>query len=303
MGRKTAYNLIVTDDLWEKVNKENRQLLSDFIDYKRSSDKSPNTLYQYESILKVFFVWNLQNNNNKFFVDMKKREFIRFFNYMVTELRSSPNRIITVRATLSSLSNYIEDILDEEYEDFRNIVCKIETVAKEPVRKKTVMSQEDVDSCLEKLIKDGKYQIACYLALAVSSGARKAELLRFKCDYFKDEDIIIVEPNKSYNILGINFSTVRAYNVNKEYHPIENDWVGYILNIDEIPWYFQNYYNRLFHYQYLLQAQFDVLRNLDEQNKYQQVLFHLFSNFLYLSHLRILRLYVRLEILLHLILL
>ena len=84
MGRKTAYNLIVTDELWEKVNKENKQLLSDFIDYKRSSDKSPNTLYQYESILKVFFVWNLQNNNNKFFVDMKKREFIRFFNYMVT---------------------------------------------------------------------------------------------------------------------------------------------------------------------------------------------------------------------------
>lgn len=56
-------------------------------------------------------------------------------------------------------------------------------------------------------------------------------------NYFKDEDIIIVEPNKSYNILGINFSTVRAYNVNKEYHPIENDWVGYILNIDEKKYY------------------------------------------------------------------
>ena len=56
-------------------------------------------------------------------------------------------------------------------------------------------------------------------------------------NYFKDEDIIIVEPNKSYNILGINFSTVRAYNVNKEYHPIENDGVGYILNIDEKKYY------------------------------------------------------------------
>lgn len=56
-------------------------------------------------------------------------------------------------------------------------------------------------------------------------------------NYFKDEDIIIVEPNKSYNILGINFNTVRAYNVNKEYHPIENDWIGYILNIDEKKYY------------------------------------------------------------------
>lgn len=56
-------------------------------------------------------------------------------------------------------------------------------------------------------------------------------------NYFKDEDIIIVEPNNSYNILGINFSTVRAYNVNKEYHPIKNDWVGYILNIDKKKYY------------------------------------------------------------------
>ena len=190
MGRTTIYNTIVSDELWGNVNNENKILLNDFIDYKRSSDKSPNTLYQYESIIKLFFVWNLQNNNNKFFVDMKKREFIRFFNYMVVELKASPNRIITVRATLSSLSNYIEDILDEEYEGFRNIVSKIETVAKEPVRKKTIMSKEQVDNCLNKLVNDGRYQIACYFALAIASGARKSELLRFKCDYFNDENIV-----------------------------------------------------------------------------------------------------------------
>ena len=190
MGRTTTYNNIVSEELWNRVNEENKILLKDFIDYKRSSDKSPNTLYQYESIIKLFFVWNLQNNNNKFFVDMKKREFIRFFNYMVTELRASPNRIITVRATLSSLSNYIEDILDEEYEDFRNIVSKIETVAKEPIRKKTILTKEQIDICLNKLVEDGKYQIACFFALAIASGARKAELLRFKCDYFKDENIV-----------------------------------------------------------------------------------------------------------------
>lgn len=190
MGRQGLYNNIVTEELWEKVNKENKLLLQDFCDYKRSSDKSPGTIHQYESVLRVFFVWNLQNNNNKFFVDIKKREFIRFFNYMVTELKSSPNRIINVRAILSSLSNYIEDILDEEYEGYRNVVLKIETVAKEPVRQKTIMTTEQVQSCLDKLVAEKKYQIACYLALAVASGARKAELLRFKCDYFKDEDIV-----------------------------------------------------------------------------------------------------------------
>jgi integrase len=190
MGRATVYNNIVTEDLWAKVNEENKILIKDFIDYKRSSDKSPNTLYQYESILRIFFVWNLQNNGNKFFVDMKKREFIRFFNYLVTDLKSSPNRISMVKSTLSSLSNYIEDILDDDYPEFRNIVTKIEIATKTPVRVKTVLTEEQVNTCLEKLVAEGKYQVACFFALATASGARKAELLRFKCDYFKDENIV-----------------------------------------------------------------------------------------------------------------
>ena len=51
--------------------------------------------------------------------------------------------------------------------------------------------------------------------------------------YFKEDDILMVEPNGNYDILGINFNTVRAYNVNKDFHPISNDWVGYILTLND----------------------------------------------------------------------
>lgn len=232
MGRQGLYNNIVTEELWEKVNKENKVLLQDFCDYKRSSDKSLGTIHQYESVLRVFFVWNLQNNDNKFFVDIKKREFIRFFNYMVTELKSSPNRIINVRATLSSLSNYIEDILDEEYEGYRNVVLKIETVAKEPVRQKTVMTAEQVQSCLDKLVAEKKYQIACYLALAVASGARKAELLRFKCDYFKDENIVFGCMYKTSEEIktkgrGSRGKMLYKYTFVKQFKPYFDLWMKY----------------------------------------------------------------------------
>lgn len=87
------------------------------------------------------------------------------------------------------MSTYIENILDDEYENYRNIVTKIEISEKQPVREKTVLTQEQIDKCLDKLIKQEKYQIACYLALAVASGSRKQELLRFKISYFKDEYI------------------------------------------------------------------------------------------------------------------
>lgn len=190
MGRTTSYNLIVTDELWEKVNKENKSLLEDFLAYKKSSDKSPNTIMQYFQVLRIFFVWNLNNNNNKFFVDVKKRDYIRFFNYLITDLKSSPNRIVTVKSIVSSLSNYVENILDDEYPTYRNTVKNIETVSKQPIREKTVLEQRDLDKILRKLVKDKKYQIACYVALAAASGSRKAELLRFKCSYFDDKNIV-----------------------------------------------------------------------------------------------------------------
>lgn len=55
--------------------------------------------------------------------------------------------------------------------------------------------------------------------------------------YFDSNKIIIASPNNSYEALGIKFDTVRAYNVNKSFHPIDNDWVGYIINIDNTKYY------------------------------------------------------------------
>ena len=190
MGRGTVYNSIISDELCEQINNDNKRLLKDFLMYKKSSDKSEGTIYQYEQIIRIFFVWNLENNDNKFFVDIKKKDFIRFFSYVVVELKSSPNRTRMIRAVLSSLSNYIEDILDEDYPNYRNIVKKIETATKVPVREKTVLTEEEVETCLSKLLEDEKYQIACYMALAACSGARKSEILRFKVSYFDEANVI-----------------------------------------------------------------------------------------------------------------
>ena len=54
---------------------------------------------------------------------------------------------------------------------------------------------------------------------------------------FNKEKILSVIPNKEYEIEGIKFSTVYAYNVNKEFHPKANNWVGYIILLDGIRYY------------------------------------------------------------------
>ncbi len=54
---------------------------------------------------------------------------------------------------------------------------------------------------------------------------------------FKKENVIIVEPNKEYEIEDIKIKTVPAYNINKKFHPKENNWVGYIIYINGISYY------------------------------------------------------------------
>ena len=54
---------------------------------------------------------------------------------------------------------------------------------------------------------------------------------------FTDDTIIEVEPNQRNEIQGIAFETIPAYNVNKQFHPKENGWVGYILTIDGVRYY------------------------------------------------------------------
>ena len=55
---------------------------------------------------------------------------------------------------------------------------------------------------------------------------------------FKQDNIITVMPNEKYIVEGINFTTVPAYNINKKFHPKENKWIGYIIELQGNKYYF-----------------------------------------------------------------
>ncbi len=55
---------------------------------------------------------------------------------------------------------------------------------------------------------------------------------------FEPQNVLAVEPNKKYKIDGIEFETVPAYNINKQFHPKVNEWVGYIIILDGLRYYF-----------------------------------------------------------------
>lgn len=49
---------------------------------------------------------------------------------------------------------------------------------------------------------------------------------------FNKEKIIVVTPNNSYKVLNIKIETIPAYNINKKFHPKENNWIGYLITLE-----------------------------------------------------------------------
>lgn len=190
MGRKTKQNKICTPELIDGINPQNKRLMNDFLDYLRSVGKAESTIKAYASDLNIFFVWVEQNANNKYFPDIVKRDIVTYQNWLLRDNKNSPARIRRLKATISSLSNYISNILDDELPNFRSIVRKIESPVNEPVREKTVLTDAQATKLLEYLTAHGQYEKACCFALALYSGRRKSELVRFKTSYFEDGNII-----------------------------------------------------------------------------------------------------------------
>lgn len=192
MARKTKMNSITSPELLLQVNPENVRLKNDFLDYLRSIQRSSGTLVGYSNDLDILFVWLLKNAGNKAFRNVTKRDIIAFQNYLLTENCNSPARVRRIKAAVSSLSNYVETILDEEpeYQGFRSIVRKIENPVLQSVREKTVWTDDELEDLLDKLVDDSQFEKACYLALAMYSGRRKSELARFRVDDFDDSRLV-----------------------------------------------------------------------------------------------------------------
>lgn len=190
MARSTVYNKgLTTKEKINKISKENKELIEDFLIYCESEDKSKESMKQYIPNLNVFFCWNLDFNNNKFFVDLTIKDIMKYQNYLM-KLNLSSARIRSLKSVISSLSNYIEIVEIDRFPKFRNLINKIKPPANIKVREKTVLSEEEVDKMLNLLVEKGLYQMACYFALGVFSGSRKAELLQFKISYFDKKNYI-----------------------------------------------------------------------------------------------------------------
>lgn len=231
MGRKTKMNSITNEELLEQVNPENMRLKDDFLNYMRATRKSEGTIKQYNSDLKIFFVWVLKYARNKKFQNISKRDIIAFQNWLLYENENSSARVRRLKASISSLSNYCENILaddDPDFEGFRSIVRKIENPPLQMAREKTVWEDEELEKLLDILTEKEKYETACFVALGMYGGRRKSEILRFKVSDFDDDKLTCGGAlYKSAPILTKGNKYLECYTLAKKFKPYFDNWMNY----------------------------------------------------------------------------
>lgn len=228
MPRKTKVIRITGAEKTALINKNNIRLKNDFLAYLKSLQRSSGTIKGYDNDLLIVFTYVMDNLDNKDFQKLTKRDIVSLQTWLVDN-GNSPARIRRIKSAISSLSNYCENILSDdepEFDGYRSIVRKIENPALQPVREKTVWKDEELESLLSVLEERKQFEKACFVALAMYSGRRKAELCRFKVSDFAEDKIVCDGAlYKSSPILTKGQKYLECYTLAKKFDPYLKLWL------------------------------------------------------------------------------
>ena len=229
MARKTKMNKLTSDEKTALINTENIELKEDFLAYLRSVQRSEGTISGYDNDLLIFFTFVLEQLGNKKFSEITKRDLIKLQNWLVSNGNSSA-RIRRIKAAISSLSNYCENILaddDPSYSGYRSVVKKIENPPLLPVREKTVWEDAELERLLSTLVEMKEYEKACFVALGMYGGRRKSEICRFRVSDF-NEDRLVCDGAlyKSAPIMTKGGKYLECYTLAKKFKPYLDMWIN-----------------------------------------------------------------------------
>jgi len=170
----------VDDEKWALINKENRELVEEFLEI--NNQLSPRTSEQYKTCLRQFFYYAYENLRDKVFYKITKRDFMKYMSYMQDRGLSS-SAIGLRKSAVSSFCNYIENIVMddvEEYKGFRNFTRGMPPLPKNKVFNKIAITEDEYKIMIKHLKKEKNYLGLAWVATAFNVGSRRSELIQFK---------------------------------------------------------------------------------------------------------------------------
>lgn len=174
----------VTEEMYDKVNKEYKQLTKEFI---KNQGLSPKSQIQYESVIRQFGWFMHTQLNDKPFNKISKRDFLNYISYLREDRKMSSSAIGIRKSVISSFCNYLENIIVgdedfEQYDKFRNFTRGLPAIPKTQTYDKVKVTRNEYLYMMEELEKREHWLGMAWLATAFNVGARRAEIIQFKTE-------------------------------------------------------------------------------------------------------------------------
>jgi len=172
----------VTDAMWEQVCEHNREMVQEYLDSNKHLSKQ--SIKQYTSALRIFFYYICTHLKNKPLYEVKKRDFIKYFSWL-QEYNLSSSSLKFKKSSVSSLCNFIENIIaedEEDYKNFRNFTTAIKDIPSNKVYSKVPITEVEYNILIEELLKRKNYLACAWVATSWNVGSRRNETVQFKAE-------------------------------------------------------------------------------------------------------------------------
>lgn len=174
MNRGKVYNRIYNKEEWDLVNKDNKDLMEDFLIELKARKKKQSTIDQYKNDLRILLIYILRNLKNKSILELNKKHFRNMSLWMIDELGQSNARANRLMSACRSMLDFAEE--DDDYDYDSNFAKKVKGLPKEEVRDIYFLTDAQIELIREELRKREEYQKMCLLDMAYDSAGRRNEI-------------------------------------------------------------------------------------------------------------------------------
>lgn len=181
MGRGRIYHNFYTEELWSQVNKENKNIMEDFLQEYKQRKMSKGTIAGYRNDLRIIMIYILKELGNRCVLDLKKKDFRNLSLYFTEECEMSAARTNRLKSSINSLLTFCED--DDDYDYEVNYAKKVRGIPKSRVKDDEddfFFTYDEFIKVRYILVKQEKWQLATLWSLGFDSAARKNELFQVK---------------------------------------------------------------------------------------------------------------------------
>lgn len=255
-------NNLYSNEVYEKVNKESKLVLEDYILELKAKGRAVSTVGQYVFDIRMYLCYIYENANNKSILELKKRDFRNFF-LMLQETGKSSARINRVQSSLRNLLEFVVDD-EDEYEDYyQNPMKKIKSIEKNPIREIVFLEDKEIDYLLNYLIEHNKIQKALYVSLSYDSAGRRNEIIQVEKYSFLDDEKsttneVVGKRSKKFTLMYSN----RTKEIAKKWleergeDDIDSLWVSY-YNGEARPLRYETLYAWAISFRSILESEYD----------------------------------------------